>query len=211
MKTRQIYKNIFLIVYFVAFILLFLLRSFSEDENTKQLYLMILIALGVVFFLLVILVTIYMNKEFKRVTQKVDYYINNKLYKEGIDYLENKIQSYFLTGLVVSQRINLISLLLLDNQKNEARYLLFDCDHKGLEINVYYYYILFSLYDGEIETAKKYYARFIRFDNPLYDEQKKNCKLLIEAVENRYFTYDLYDLSEYPIVKELCEKYDSIY
>lgn len=202
-NNRQKVTLTLTIIYLVSILILYF---FGGIYKALQI---IALILAVIFIILLIITLLYISKTNKKDNLEISKLMDNGKIDECIDFLNQRIEKYFFSILIASQRINLISAYLMKNRVDEARELVYDYSYFGLNKCVSYYKIIFELYDGNTNAAKKLYNKFLKLSNPLYDIQKDNAKRLIELVETREFDFDLYNNTAYPIVKKICQMYTS--
>lgn len=189
------------IIYIITILILYFFGGINKSLQIVALVLAIILLIAVVIALL------YISKTNKEDNLEISKLIDNGKLDECIDFLNKRIEKYFFSILIASQRINLISVYLMKNRVDEARELVYNYSYFGLNKCVSYYKIIFELYDGNTKTAEKLYNKFLKLSNPLYDVQKDNAKKLIKLVETREFDFDLYNNTAYPIVKKICQIY----
>ncbi len=189
------------IIYLVAILILYFFGGIYKSLQ------FVALALVIIFLIAVVIALLYISKTNKEDNLEISKLIDNGKIDECIDFLNQRIEKYFFSILIASQRINLISAYLMKNRVDEARELVYNYSYLGLNKCVSYYKIIFELYDGNTNTAEKLYNKFLKLSNPLYDIQKDNAKRLIKLVETREFDFDLYNNTAYPIAKKICQMY----
>lgn len=165
------------------------------------------IILGCVAVVFLILLLVYMAKSMKTTSRSFEEFYRLGDYEAGIEYYQKKMKES--EGTTKSQcAYYLMTFYFLTDDIERARDLFNDTNFGPLYDYVLYYDVLLDLYDGKVNEAKEKYKIFIDSDHKELKERKDNLTQIFDFIEDKIDTINIQ--SDYPIMREIIEKYASI-
>lgn len=175
--------------------------GFEGEHNTSFLLVMKIYAIVWLCFTFVIAFgTIIQSRQFK-------VFVKNKSITEQIAIFEglnkNKWKLAFV-NIEWSTSLSLGNLYLLTNRIDEARPLL----DKGRKSPLSYYPLfLIAIYDNKENEAKLLYQKMLKSRNKNLNIRKETAKRILTMLANQEFDEEIYQSTNYPILKEICLRY----
>lgn len=205
-KKRIIFVVLIIALVVAALSLGFAMGFFEKDSSTytllSHLRMGLLIALWVGIIAALIVAIIRIKKDNKLYLAA----LQSKNYGEAIEIFAKKAGTYVLYRLHINCKLYLVSLYLLDNRIDAARALL-ENDWKADRRNVLFFKILVSLYDGNIDEAKRDYANLLKLKSKNLERQQQLAERIFTCIDKNDFSDKFYLDSAYPIVKDIYDCY----
>ena len=149
---------------------------------------------------------ILQNVELRKLFRSVNKYNESKEYEALINYLKNKKDKTYFKISNDSCLVNLCIAYMLDDKAIKAKELIITNPYLKSRKDLYYVLFLFAVFENNSYEIN-YYSEKINKLTDYYIKQKENVKNILEMINSKIYNDELYENTNFPILKRFCLKF----
>lgn len=172
----------------------------------SSLYLNNLLVFGIMFIVIISLTLIIKRLESKPLINTINETYTSNKYSEGIEYLESKKGTFWITGNNTLCLICLPLFYMFNGETYKAKVLITNNPRIRKYKLLYYPMFLIAVAEGDKENIDSLSKKILNIKSSRYNEQKEIVKKILEMIESNTVNVEVYKNTKYPILKKVCER-----